>query len=313
METRANYVATGAFVLLVLVGMVGAALWLAGTQFHSQSSLFETRVSGSVNGLNLDAPVRLNGIDIGRVAEIQQDPQDPGVVILLLRIRGDAKIHSDAVASMEMQGLTGGRYIELSGGTPGSPMLSAAAGHRYPRIASRRSSLDTVVQDTPELMKRLVVVADRLQALLDDKNRDAVSAILENVRDLTGVLDQRSHDLDRLLADGDTTMRNLAAASTGLNALLEHLDRTAANTDGLIVSAKGASDRVERLATDVDTLVQASRPGVRDLTDDVPARLDALLTNANRLAESLDRVSRGLERDPSRILFGAGQQGYRPK
>jgi phospholipid/cholesterol/gamma-HCH transport system substrate-binding protein len=313
METRANYVATGAFVLLVLVGIVGAALWLAGTQVRSQDALFETRISGSVNGLNLDAPVRLNGIDIGRVGKIQQDPQDPGVVVLLLEIRRDARIHADAAASLEMQGLTGGRYVELSGGTPGSPMLAAAVGQPYPRIASRPSPFDVVMQDAPELASRLVVVADRLQALLDERNRQAVSATLANVRDLTGVLDERSHDFDRLLADGGETMRNLAAASAELNTLVQHLDRSAAGADGLIVSAKGTSDRVARLATDLDTLVQASRPGVRDLTDDVPARLDALLANANRLAESLDRVSRGLERDPSRILFGAREEGYRPK
>ncbi|MBV8616816.1 MAG: MCE family protein, partial [Acetobacteraceae bacterium] len=130
MESRANYVATGAFVLLVLAGIVIAALWLAGAQFNTQYAVFQTRVSGSVSGLDAGAPVRLNGIGVGRVASIQQDPQNPGDVIVLLQIRQDATIRSDSVASLEMQGLTGGRYVEVSGGTLASPRLTAAAGQR---------------------------------------------------------------------------------------------------------------------------------------------------------------------------------------
>ena len=72
MELRANYVATGAFVLLVLVGIVAAALWLAGVHVNTRYAVFETRVSGSVSGLATGAAVRLNGIDVGRVAGIQQ-------------------------------------------------------------------------------------------------------------------------------------------------------------------------------------------------------------------------------------------------
>src|SRR5689334_14670795 len=153
MESRANYVATGAFVLLVLAGIVVAALWLAGAQLNTRYAVFQTRVSGSVSGLDAGAPVRLNGIGIGRVASIQQDPQNPGDVIVLLQIRQDATIRSDSVASLEMQGLTGGRYVEVSGGTLASPRLTAAAGQRYPTIASRPSSLDALFASAPELMK----------------------------------------------------------------------------------------------------------------------------------------------------------------
>jgi phospholipid/cholesterol/gamma-HCH transport system substrate-binding protein len=313
MEPRANYVAIGAFVLLVLAAIVAAALWLSGAHLNTPYAAFETHVSGTVNGLDADAPVRLNGINVGRVANIQQDPENPEDVILRLQIRQDVIIRADSVASLAMQGLTGGRYVEITGGTLASPRLMASAGARPPTIASRPSSLDALFNNTPELMKHLNVIADRLAAILDDRNRRAISDTLTNVSDLTARLDQRSQDLDRLLADGGTALQNLSRASATLNVLLEHYQGTSTDVDRLVASANVTFVQATKLARNLDDVVQTSRPGLHELSTTVPARLDALLIMATRLTASLDRVSTELERNPSSILFGARQDGYRPK
>jgi len=43
------------------------------------------------------------------------------------------------------------------------------------------------------------------------------------------------------------------------------------------------------------------------------AQLDELLAETRRLVASLNRVSTGLERDPSGLLLGVRREGYRPK
>ena len=96
METRGNYVAVGAFVLLVLAGMLLSFLWVARVQFKTEFNYYQTHVSGSVNGLIAGAPVRLNGIDVGRVARIDLDPADPELVTLVLQVR-------DRLRSMPMR------------------------------------------------------------------------------------------------------------------------------------------------------------------------------------------------------------------
>jgi ABC-type transporter Mla subunit MlaD len=159
----------------------------------------------------------------------------------------------------------------------------------------------------------LNIIADRLEAVLDDRNRRAISETLSNVSDLTKRLDQRSQDLDRLLADGGETLQNLVRASATLNALLEHFQGTSTNIDQLIGSANLTFVQATKLAHDLDDVVRTSRPGVRELTTTVPGRLDELLIMANRLTASLDRVSAELERNPSSILFCTRQEGYRPK
>lgn len=121
MEARAGYVAVGAFVLAVLGGILVATLWLARVQFETQYQYFETHVAGPVSGLGTGALVRLNGIEVGRVARIGLDPKDPRLVTLLLQVRDTIEIHANSVASIETQGLTGVSYVEISGGTLGSP------------------------------------------------------------------------------------------------------------------------------------------------------------------------------------------------
>jgi phospholipid/cholesterol/gamma-HCH transport system substrate-binding protein len=270
-------------------------------------------VAGPVTGLGVGAPVRLNGIDVGRVTTMALDPKDPRLVILLLQVRDNIEIHSDSVASIESQGLTGVSYVEISGGTLGSPLLVAAEGQKYPQIASRPSSLQEVFDNAPELLSRLLIIADRLEAVLDGKNRSAIAETLVNIRDTTGMLSRRSKDIDQLIADAGTTMHNLADSSATLKSTLANLDRTSGKADGLIASANTTFDHATKLATDLDSLVQSSRPGLRDLTTNGTTQLTELLSEARRLVASLNRVSTGLERDPSRLLLGDRHEGYQPK
>jgi len=313
MEARANYVAVGAFVLLVLAGILVGSLWLARVQFSAQYQYVETNVAGPVSGLSTGASVRLNGIDVGRVAKIDLNPDDPTLVTLLLQVRGTIPIHSDAVASIESQGLTGVSYVEISGGTRNSPPLSVPQGLKYPQIASRPSSLQQVFNNAPELVGRLLAIGDRLKSLLDDTNRDAIAQTLSNVRTTSGVLAHRSKDIDQLVADGAAAMHNLANASASLEIVASNLERSSDKGDQLIASARDTFDRSTKLASDLDALVQASRPGVRELTTNGVAQLDELLAETRRLVASLNRVSTGLERDPSGLLLGVRREGYRPK
>ena len=277
------------------------------------TSFSETRVAGPVSGLGTGSAVRLNGIEVGRVTKIDLDPKDPKLVVLVLQVRNTIEIRADAVVSIETQGLTGVSYVEISGGTQDSPLLTAAAGQKYPEIASRPSSLQEVFNNAPELLARLLVIGDRLESLLDDKNRGALAQTLVNIRDITGVFEHRTKDIDQLITDAGETMHNLADASATLKGVAANLDRTSGKADQLIASADNTFDHATKLAVDLDAIVQASRPGLRDLTTNGTAQLNELLSDARRLVASLNRVSTALERDPSRLLLGDRHEGYQPK
>lgn len=313
METRANYVAVGAFVLLVLAGIFVATLWLARVQFQTEYKYYETHVAGPVTGLASGALVRLNGIEVGRVTRIELDAKDPQLVKLILQVRNAVEIRTDAMASLETVGLTGVSYVEISGGTLSSPPLVAAEGQQFPTIASRPSSLQQVFNNAPELLARLLMISDRIAAVLDEKNRNAIAETLGNLRDTTSVFGRRTHDIDELIADSGQTMHNLAAASASLQGILSKFGGTADKADRLVVAANDAVEHATKLASDLDAVVLSAKPGLRDLTTNGVAQVNELLGDARRLIASLNRVSTALERDPDRFLFGPHREGYTPK
>ena len=313
METRANYIAIGTFVLVILAGLFISMLWLAGAQFRAEYEYFATRFEGPVTGLGTGAPVRLNGIEIGRVTDIQFDPTDPKLVVVILQVRDGIVLHTDAVASLETQGLTGISYVEISGGTQSSPPLGLLPGDRYPMVASRPSSLQEVVNGAPELVAKLLDIANRLSAVLNDKNQQAIGETLANLRDTTAVFDRRAQDIDQLLSDGGKTMHNLADASGSVQGLIGKFDHMADQIDVLAKSADDTAKHLSRLSTDVDGMIADVKPQIHDLTNNGFEQLSALLAESRSLVQSLNRVSNALERDPSRFLFGERREGYKPK
>src|SRR5439155_4191941 len=75
METKANYVAVGAFVLACVIGFVVTVLWLAGVQYSQEYSYYQAYFKGAVTGLGKGTATRYNGIEVGRVTDLEFDPK----------------------------------------------------------------------------------------------------------------------------------------------------------------------------------------------------------------------------------------------
>ena len=77
METKVNYAAVGLFVLALSAALVAGILWIAsGGAFQKHYDLYLAIEEESVAGLNLNAPVKYNGVDVGKVRDIRLDPRD---------------------------------------------------------------------------------------------------------------------------------------------------------------------------------------------------------------------------------------------
>ena len=282
METKANYVAVGAFVLTCMLGLVIALLWLSGLQYSQEFSYYKANFTGPVTGLGKGTTVRYNGIEVGRVDDLKFDPNDPQVVITTLQVQPNLGIRTDSIVSIEAEGLTGGSYVEISGGSKNAPRLTPKEGQKYPVIKSASSNLQKLAASAPKLLEKLNVAADRLNKVLSADNQKAFSRILANLDRTTGMLAGRSDDLN-------STIVNLSATSKALPGMV-------ADTD---VSAK----KIGQLATDSDEFIKGE--GL--------AQFAQLLADTRRLVVSLNRLSDELDRQPTKVFFGDRRKGYTPK
>jgi phospholipid/cholesterol/gamma-HCH transport system substrate-binding protein len=297
METKANYVAVGAFVLALVLGLVIALLWLTGAQYAQEYAYYQTFFSGSVSGLGNGTSVRYNGIEVGRVAKLNFDANDPRRVQVLMQIDPTLKIHADSVAYIASQGLTGGSYVEIDGGSKNTPVLEPRVWGEYPTIKSKPSTLQQLEQSAPMLVAKLNRIGDSLNDLLNNKNRKAIADILTNLRTTTDVLSARSKDID-------ATLHNFSAASAKLDMDLADLHTTLGHADQAISSvgsaATSAANGITRLTEHVDASVSN-------------AQIGQLSTDLRNLVGNLNRLSNQLQNQPTRLLFGDRREGYTPK
>lgn len=65
----------------------------------------------NVSGLKVGATIEIAGVNVGKVADIRLG--DEGLARVVMLIRHDVKVSSDAIASIRTQGLIGDKYIKL--------------------------------------------------------------------------------------------------------------------------------------------------------------------------------------------------------
>ena len=313
MEIRAHYVAVGAFVLLMVALAFVTVLWLARGELRTEYARYDIYFSGPVTGLRQGSIVEYNGVPVGKVVDVRIDPGNVERIRVNVEVESSVVIKVDAKANVETNLLSGVAFIEIAGGTQEAPVLVANENERYPVIASRRSRLANVYARAPQLLEKLNGVAERVNDLLDEKNRQAVAETLENVRVFSGSLASRDKDLAELAGNANTAVLTLTK-------LLENFDRSYSGHDGISDRLTGAVGDFDKLAKNlVDTnrqlqgALQDLRPGVRTFSQQTLGDLGSLVAEARQFISGLSRLTAGIERDPSRVLFGDRREGYKPQ
>ncbi len=314
METRAHYVAVGAFVLAVIVLGFVAVISLGRVEFAQELKRYYIFFTGSVTGLSKGSLVQYNGITVGRVVDVRVDPDDLEKIQVTVEIDNNlVKIKSDARAFVETNLLSGVATIQIRGGTREAKDLEPEPGHRYPVIAAGSSVFQRVTETGPQLLDRLMVVVDHLNGVLTEQNRKAISDSLQNVRTITDAFVAPSKEVSELVANANATVLEMKS-------LLSHLDESYASKGGLKDQASQALTDFDKLAKNlVDTnrqlqqVLQENRPGLHEFTQATLSQVSNLVSDMQRFIAGLTRFVSSVERDPARLLFGERREGYRPQ
>lgn len=314
METRAHYVAVGAFVLAIVVLGFVAVLSLGRVEFAQELKRYYIFFKGSVTGLSKGSVVQYNGITVGRVVDVRVDPDDLEKIQVTVEIDNNlVKIKTDARAFIDANLLSGVATIQIRGGTREAQDLEPLPGHRYPIIAAGSSVFQRVTEAGPQLLDRLMVAVDNLNRLLNEQNLKAVSDSLQNVRTITEAFVAPSREVSELVANANATVLEMKS-------LLGHIDQSYASKGGLKDQASQAFTDFDRLANNlVDTnrqlqqVLRENRPGLHQFTQGTMTQVSNLVSDMQRFIAGLTRFVASVERDPSRLLFGERREGYRPQ
>ncbi len=285
--------------MLVLgAALIAGVLWLAsGGSLKKKVDYYWAIENESVAGLNENAPVKYNGVDVGRVQEIRLDPLNPQRVELLLAMKHGTPIKTDTVAVLKTQGLTGIAYVELNGGASQAPLLAPPDADHYPVIPTKPSlsaRLETILSN---VLSKLDSTSNNLNALLSDENRANMRALLADAAAVMRTVAVRRPEIDRAIADASRTLANTTRLSAQAGPVVQRVGR--------------AADAVEKMGNEVATTsatagrtVDSVGADVKRFTAETLPELERLLGELSVLSGSLRRLSDQTQRDPAGLLFG---------
>ncbi|MBB5041537.1 MlaD family protein [Shinella fusca] len=244
METKANYALVGFFTVLVIAAAFFFVYWMSQYGRGGEMAQLAIRIPGSANGLSVGSPVRFNGIPVGSVRSLAIDKDDPRFSIAMTEVSTSAPVKKSTSAVLEVQGLTGAAYVELSGGKADDPNIL-------------RQAFDT---DTAAVL---------------DAEQSSVTNILSTADKILKRADAAITDIQGFVADArgplTTTIRNAEQFSGSLARNGENIDQFLQSVGGLSDTFKNLSGRLDTVLASVDSLVKAVDP---EKVDDFVGNVD---------------------------------------
>jgi phospholipid/cholesterol/gamma-HCH transport system substrate-binding protein len=118
-------------------------------------------------------------------------------------------VKTDSTASIQLAGITGVTFVQISAGSPTCAPAGGEAGRTRTGDQGRKTQLDQLVAGGAQVLGQANDTMERVKKLLTDENIDSISASLKNIETITTKLAADDGLIDR--ATG--TMKDLSRAS----------------------------------------------------------------------------------------------------
>ena len=307
MTSKSSYAMAGAFVLILGAAFVWGVLWISAGGPPQRVDYYLVYMTESVSGLNVDAPLKFRGVDVGKVTEISIDPTNAERIRLVLQVRQGTPVTEDTVATLEYQGLTGIANINLIGGRAGSPPIQATPGEEYPVIVSKPSLFARLDSTMSNLLENLIETSANISALLNEENRDNMSRTIENVEVLTRGLADQSDELESAVSNLAKTLENARSASAELPDLLEHFSQSAEAITRMADQIRDVGKDLETASAGIQRAIEAGGDGMDYFSSTTLPDITATIAELRLASENLRRASEIVAEDPSVLLYGQAE------
>lgn len=270
----------GISVIVALVILVFGIDYLKGINLFRPANFYIANYD-NVAGLELSAPVTIDGYKVGQVREINFNYEKPGKIEVVLALNKNLHLPEDSKASIESS-LLGGAFVNITLGH--SAKLIPVGGNVQTSVTP-----DLMASLQQEMMPKVNQILPRIDSLLYNLNQlVADPAISQSIGRLDGITD------------------NLLLASGGLNTTLNR------DVPGVIRNVNGITTRVDTIAYNLSVLsnqlkqlpLQPTMENVELITRNLSAFSDQLnskestlgkLTTDPELYNRLNRVSADID------------------
>jgi phospholipid/cholesterol/gamma-HCH transport system substrate-binding protein len=318
MEARREQVFVGLFVIVASVLLVVTVFTLTGL-FASSTRTFHAEFPNAA-GLEPGATVRFEGgPKVGRVENIKIDPNNSALMDMEFSVKNDVPIKTDSrVAIMSFSPL-GDNHLEIKAGSQGAPKASTGSllpSDAYVGFNDLTAQINKLAPQAQELLAnlnervtQLKVTVDRVNDLLNDRNRQNVSASLS---DLHGMLAENRPQLK-------STLSNVNAATQKLGPLLDQIQKTLDQANGTLKKVDGlVGDNKDDVRASVIMLkrslanVSAITAQIQTLLDNNDYNIEELLNNLRIVSQNLKEFTDTIKTRPSTLVNPGSPRDRKP-
>jgi len=282
----------GIFVLLGLIVLTYFTFRVSKWGLIAEKGYRLTVDFDTASGLEPKSDVKMAGVPIGKVEEIQLVGNRARLV---LRVRPEVGIPIDSVGTIQTQGLLGEKYVEILPGKDAQRNLPAGG-----KVANTQSPTNL-----DDMVRKLSAIGDDVKKFTEslsetfgtEEGKKALGDILRDVRATTAslrtVVQGNEHRFDRILANIDRLSADLSDISAtnkeDVRATIANLrafsDTLKTETPDLVRKLEEMSDRVSGVVGDNRENLKESISNLRTAS----ARLDNTLDAAGKVMQKIDR------------------------
>jgi phospholipid/cholesterol/gamma-HCH transport system substrate-binding protein len=303
LETRIGiFVALAVLAAVFILEIVGGVQrFTRGHQLHAQ---FE-----NVKDLKVGDRVKMAGVEIGRVERIQLAENR---VRVTMKVRRDAKVKTDSVATIDFTGLLGQNFVSLTFGSPNAPVAVNGA-HlnttEQPDLSAVMKKLDNVASGVENLTKSFT--GDKIDNLLGPftdflkANHVPLTMTIANLQSISGQISRGEGTVGKLIYD-DALYTSALSTVSNLQVTTDEVKVTLAEARKVVDEINAGQGTVGKLVKD-DTLYNettASMTNLRSILEKIDQGQGSIgklvndqefYRNARLSLQKLDKATEGLE------------------
>jgi len=267
-EIKWSQLRVGILVAISLVVLAVGVFLISGQMgFLSRRYTLKAYLS-EASGLREGSQVQLAGIPIGNVEAIRvsssTDPLRAVEIDMRVPKRYQGQIRADSVVTTESAGLLGEKYINISRGSPGQPILSDGD-----ELKSREEAqIKQIVQNTSDVLADLRVLSSKLNDITNQITTGRGSmgkliydpALYNRMNETASAAERVMNDIEqgqgtigKLISD-EALYQQMSATMDRLNNFIDDVQHGKGSA-GRFVTDPAVYDNFNRVATKANTLI----------------------------------------------------------
>lgn len=269
----------------------------------------------NVQGLNTASVVTINGVEVGKVVNIEFDkaPERRGHLIVEFSVENDFEFSKKSIAKIYSASLMGGKSLAIvpsyegEMAEPGDYLSGEIESDIFSSVTEKLNPLQAKVEN-------VIVSADSLMVglndIIDAKSRKSIKESIAQLNSVVSNFKQVSQSVNTLVKNNEEklgkTLNNAEVMTKNLAKLSDTLSN--ANIGSMVKNLETTVTSINAILTNVEQ----GKGSLGKLMKD-----DGMYTNLTNASKELEELLNEMKLHPKRFvhfsLFGKKDKGYKPE